>query len=380
MVLGPDVSAIATYCVVSATITAAICCFARILGTSLSLVDRPDGVRKLHANDTPLVGGIALLVPSFAVSIVYLTVMPHATFMIVALIAASLMLVVGLVDDRSGLLPVWRLLFMVFLVFAAFSAEPLFVLHVIRLKMFGFGAAIYLGPFAAIVTALFILGFVNASNMADGISGQLLGSIIIWSFFLARHLGIDTGLPFVALICSAGVTIVFNLRGQLFSGSSGAYAASLFVGLGAIAAYRKAYGAMPADLPLYWFWLPVLDCARLMVSRMLAKRSPFSGDRNHFHHVLQEYVPARYVLPIYLAMLAAPGAAAEINTALASVVLLLCVGGYTALIGARPSARIAPASAASATTFDEVAQPLAQGALRHTVAMASISRPDIAAE
>lgn len=212
-----DVSTIATYCVVSATLTAVISCCAQVFGRVTGLVDRPDGQRKTHEVDTPLIGGLALLVPSFAVSIVYLSLVAHAPFMVTAVAAASLMLIIGLADDLTGISPVWRLLMMMFLVFTTFSIEPIFVLHTLRLGVAGFSSAISLDPVAAPVTALVILGFINASNMADGMNGQLLGSIMIWCLFIALHLGLDTALPFIAVICSAGVTIIFNLRGRLFS-------------------------------------------------------------------------------------------------------------------------------------------------------------------
>lgn len=330
--VGGNISSIATFCVVSATLSAAICCYAKTVGNAIQLLDKPDGVRKLHKEETPLIGGLALLVPSFAVSIIYLTNIVHAPFMAVAVAAAAFTLVVGLIDDRSGLSPVWRLVALTFIVFAAFSAEPLFVLHTLRLGGFTHNIAVSLDPLAAPITAIIILGFVNATNMADGMNGQLLGSVVIWCVFISLHLGIDVGLPFIAVICSALVTITFNLRGRLFSGSSGAYAASVFVALGAIAAYRRAGGALPAEMPAFWFWLPVLDCMRLMVTRMFAGKSPLAGDRNHFHHMLHDYMRMRYALPVYLGLLAAPGAVAEINSARGSVALLICVGIYAAFI------------------------------------------------
>ena len=60
--------------------------------------------------------------------------------------------------------------------------------------------------------------------MADGMNGQLLGSVMIWSAFIIYYLGVDVGVPFIVLICSALVTFIYNLRGRLFAGNSGAYA------------------------------------------------------------------------------------------------------------------------------------------------------------
>ena len=89
---------------------------------------------------------------------------------------------------------------------------------------------------------------------------------------------------------------------------------------------------MPAEVPVFWFWLPVLDCLRLMVNRVLNGRSPFAGDRNHFHHMLMNHMRVRYALIVYLGLLAAPGAAAIVNRDWASAVLLMCIGCYGALL------------------------------------------------
>ncbi len=186
---------------------------------------------------------------------------------------------------------------------------------------------------AAPVTALMLVGFANAVNMADGMNGQLLGSAAIWCGFIAYYVGLAPGLPFVAMMGSAVVAMLFNLRGRLFCGSAGAYGIALFIGLSSIAAYRQTIGDLSADMPVLWFWLPVLDCLRLMASRILAGRSPLSGDRNHFHHILMAAAPVRYALPIYLGLLAAPGVAAILNKKSGAVVLVLAILCYAAIVG-----------------------------------------------
>jgi UDP-GlcNAc:undecaprenyl-phosphate GlcNAc-1-phosphate transferase len=323
---------IAPFCLISALLTAAICRHAEALGRLTRLVDRPDGIRKLHERETPLIGGLALLVPSLGVSAVWLAGFAHAPFMFVAVAAAAVTLIVGVIDDRWGLSPVWRLLALTFVSFTVFSVSPMFVLHAVRIGIFDFSVFFPLGQVAAPVVAFVILGFVNAANMADGMNGQLLGSIAIWSAFIACYLGADAGLPFIAVICSALVTLAYNLRGRLFTGSSGAYAASLLVALGAIAAYRRSDGALPAELPIFWFWLPVLDCVRLMMSRAVAGRSPLAGDRNHFHHMLLEHMRPQAALLVYLGLLAAPGAAALAGWTLGSAVQFVCVGCYATFV------------------------------------------------
>jgi len=318
--------------------------YAHAFGRAAELLDRPDGVLKLHSADTPLIGGLALLLPSLAVSSVYILQYAPGSFMLTAVAAAMVILIVGVFDDRIGLSPVFRLIALALVVFLVFAVEPLLMLRTLRFGLPSANFGVSLSIFAAPITAFMIIGFVNATNMADGMNGQLLGSLLIWSVFISRYLGLDLGMPFFAIICSAAVTLGFNLRGRLFSGSSGAYAGALFIALGTIAAYRNAEGSMAAEEPVYWFWLPVLDCLRLVVTRMLAGKSPFFGDRNHIHHILQEYARWPYALLIYLGLLAAPGVAAMYNDALASIVLLLCIGSYATLVLLRSGVAVGAAS------------------------------------
>lgn len=332
MVVAENISTIATYCVVSVVLTAAICCFARVFGEHAQLIARPDGDRRLHEADTPLIGGLAVLVPVFAVSLIYMTFHTHEFFMQVAIVASAVMLIVGVLDDRLGVSPLWRLVALTFISFVVFSVEPMFVLYSFHFWILHVNWVIQLAPIAAPITALMIVGFVNASNMADGMNGQLLGSVLIWSAFIMGPLGFDAAFPFIALICSTAVALVFNLRGKLFSGSAGAYAASLFVALGAIAAYRQSFPALYAQTPLFWFWLPVLDCLRLFATRMLHGKSPFVGDRNHFHHMLLDVMRPRYALASYLILLGAPGAFAEIGEHWGMVALLSCMTIYGAIV------------------------------------------------
>ena len=47
------------------------------------------------------------------------------------------MLVIGIIDDRANLSPVWRIVALTFIVFTVFSIIPLFVLHTLRFGLFG---------------------------------------------------------------------------------------------------------------------------------------------------------------------------------------------------------------------------------------------------
>jgi UDP-GlcNAc:undecaprenyl-phosphate GlcNAc-1-phosphate transferase len=237
----------------SAGATAAACAFARKMGRALHLTSRPDGIRRLHEGETPLIGGIAVLVPVLAGSLVFAFGGAGEQWMVIVVLTTAAMMVLGFFDDVLDLASGWRFAAITFVIFCAFSLEPSFVLHTLRFQYWRMDLNVPLDPLAAPVTAVIILGFMNAVNMADGMNGQLLGSVIFWSLFIVRRMGVPEGMPYVLLASAAAVALSFNLRGKLFSGSVGAYGLSAFIALGAIAAYHNTHAPMHAVTPVCLF-------------------------------------------------------------------------------------------------------------------------------
>lgn len=82
------------------------------------------------------------------------------------------------------------------------------------------------------------------------------------------------------------------------------------IGVLAVYIYSVGFTTLPADVVALWFLVPVVDCLRLMVTRVLAGRSPFNSDRNHLHHILNDMMPWRWALIFYLLLVALPAALA----------------------------------------------------------------------
>ena len=319
-------------CLAAALISWLICTNALVIGTKRGLIDRPDGIRKLHYGAVPLLGGFAVIVPFLIVAVSYMLLVQAEPTLGVAAACMAATVVVGYLDDHRGMNVRNRLLALCAIVGAACLLDSEFVLHTLRLNFVRL--QISLDPFATLATIFIVVGFVNAANLADGINGQLLGSIMVWCAFLLIYMPYERT-PFLALLASVAVALVFNLRGKLFSGSVGSYALPMFIGLSTIALYRRAGGAFHAELPVYWFWLPVVDCMRLFAWRALNRRSPFSADRNHIHHLLMSLTGNRLAAPLYLLLLAVPGVVAIYNEPFALVALVLCLITYAALLSAK---------------------------------------------
>src|ERR1700741_259758 len=90
----------------------AICLNARWIGTALSVMDVPDTDRKRHAEPTPLVGGIAIIVPVMLWQAGELLLFPTGDFLIqkVLLLCGAGAAVMGFIDDQTPTYPAVRLL------------------------------------------------------------------------------------------------------------------------------------------------------------------------------------------------------------------------------------------------------------------------------
>jgi UDP-GlcNAc:undecaprenyl-phosphate GlcNAc-1-phosphate transferase len=93
------------------------------------------------------------------------------------------------------------------------------------------------------------------------------------------------------------ITLLYNLRGRLFLGDCGAFAIAFVVGLLAVRCHHL--GRLPLETALVWFYIPVLDCLRLIPLRLRRHRSPFKPDREHFHYRLSARTGENWAIAIY---------------------------------------------------------------------------------
>jgi UDP-GlcNAc:undecaprenyl-phosphate GlcNAc-1-phosphate transferase len=284
--------------------TLLMCLVAAPLGRALGVLDRPDGVRKLHARETPMVGGLAVMLPTLAAAAV-LAVSDFAPFFLVFLGVVLTGTVLGFMDDRRHIPALLRLGVAVAAVLALISAVPGLRVDVLA---FGFlSDLVLLGPIlASAFTVLCLVGLQNAVNMADGKNGLVPGMALIWCLILLAHAPAPI-VPLLGVLATClAVVLAFNVTGRLFLGDAGTYGISFAIGIAALYVYSVNFASFRAETAALLFLVPVVDTLRLMVVRTLAGRSPFASDRCHFHHILLELMPWHWGLAVYLGLVAIP--------------------------------------------------------------------------
>jgi UDP-GlcNAc:undecaprenyl-phosphate GlcNAc-1-phosphate transferase len=297
--------------------------FIRRLSLRLGWVDHPSD-RKVHPRPTPTAGGLAIflgvaagigvshLVPVLA-GLHETTSDPDA-----ALLAALVIVIVGLLDDTRDVSPLGKLAGQVL-------AAGILVLFGVQLLYFYFPGqgTVVLDPSLGVpLTVLWVVAMVNAVNLVDGLDGLAAGMVAIGAaaFFLYmfRAPG-SSGDPTTAALLSAvvaGAAIGFlpwNFHpAKIFMGDSGAMLLGLMMGVATVSGVgRNAYGptggdlaaiAIPVAVPLLVLAVPLLDVLLAIVRRMRRGLGISHADKEHIHHRLLDigHTHRQAVLLMYL--------------------------------------------------------------------------------
>jgi len=305
--------------VVAAVSTLLICLNAETIGNRLRIMDRPDNRRKRHAKDTPLVGGVAILLPSLIWATGALMtglVADSGTLAALTLCAAGVGLI-GFADDQASMAPLTRIFFLLVFLALAFFIDP----HLIspRLNWGSFQPTPIPAWAYCVLLAITTVGIVNAVNMADGQNGLVPSMFVVWALCLT--LVGDPVVSQAALVLAflSLIVLLFNLRALLFLGDCGSYGVTFLFGL--LTMLSHAEGRVSIETATVWFFIPVVDCLRLIVTRSLQGRSPMAPDTDHFHHRLQAKLGDSYGLVAYICSVAG----CSIISALAPQFALVCL-------------------------------------------------------
>lgn len=280
-----------------------LCLNARALGEKLCVMARPDGRRKTHSRATPQTGGISILA-GFSLWLAGGVIAPQIVenqLMLTLLIAVGGLGVIGFIDDRHEIPPMPRIMMLLVFAATAFALDPELISQTLNWRSIGnipISAPVYL-----VLMAVTSVGLVNAVNMADGQNGLVGGMFVVWT---ANLMLVTTGtLALMAgMLCALCVVfLAFNLNGKMFLGDCGSYGVTFAIGLMTTLAHARK--EVPLETVIVWFFIPVADCLRLMITRKLQGRSPFEGGRDHFHHRLIDAMGPRRSAAAYVAAVAA---------------------------------------------------------------------------
>jgi UDP-GlcNAc:undecaprenyl-phosphate/decaprenyl-phosphate GlcNAc-1-phosphate transferase len=260
------------------------------------LIDSP-GVRKVHNEPVPSLGGIGIFVGFLLTGCLF---WPGAqvvnAYELASVVSACLVIFfLGVKDDTVGVGPANKFLMQVF------AAGIVVFKHGLIIFSFYSLFGLYTVPSALTVTTtcLTIILIINAYNLIDGIDGlsALLGffsmSVFGAYFFITGEPGFS--ILAASMIGSLAAFYYYNrYPAKVFMGDTG----SLLLGL-VNAIFALKFMVIAADsgngilvaangpiLSMAILFVPLFDAMRVFSSRILRGRSPFTAEKNHIHHIL----------------------------------------------------------------------------------------------
>lgn len=259
------------------------------------LFDSTESYRKSHRIQISRLGGVAIFC-SFTITILlFATTVKYqeANFLITSCIV---LFGLGLKDDLYGVSPSTKFLLQMIV------AIILVVLGDFRLSslygvFFLWEVNVVWGGLFSILLIIFVN---NAFNLIDGIDGLAgtIGVISALSFGIFFAIGNELPYAFIAFAMTGAIAgfLVFNYSpAKIFMGDTGALLIGLVLVVLAIKfiELNKIGGIPDPDfysapaIAVAVLLVPVFDSLRIFIIRILHKKSPFTGDRNHLHHRLQ---------------------------------------------------------------------------------------------
>jgi UDP-N-acetylmuramyl pentapeptide phosphotransferase/UDP-N-acetylglucosamine-1-phosphate transferase len=255
------------------------------------LYDVPDE-RKIHATPIPSLGGLGIFAGFVMASLLIISFSRAGEFQY--FIGASLVIFfLGLKDDILDISAVKKFIGQVLAAFLIIYKGGVQIQ-----SMHGFLGVHELPEMMSLLLTYFtVIVVINSFNLIDGVDGLagslgLMATCLLGLYFLKIEQSPYAILSF-SLAGSIAAFLIFNFQpARIFMGDTG----SLLIGLVSAILIIKFINVSSVNTnfpitasPAIGFsilMIPLLDTLRVFAIRILNRRSPFSPDRNHVHHIL----------------------------------------------------------------------------------------------
>ncbi len=262
------------------------------------LMDEPNK-RSSHKRITPTLGGV-----SFFYTLIFALFFMHnwdnydeAIYIIPGL---TILFMIGLKDDLVVLSPYTKLVAQLIAVVFIISNES-FTINSLNGFLGIYEIPIYIYYFVA---GFMMVTIINAYNLIDGIDGlaAIVGIVILIIYTTIFYITEEYFYVLVSLTLNGSLIafLSFNLSSskKIFMGDTGSLIVGFIISiltLKFLALSPESYDSLPfllENVPIIAISIlivPLFDTARVFTIRVANKRSPFSPDRNHTHHILIDY-------------------------------------------------------------------------------------------
>lgn len=279
----------------AAAIAYAISPWVTRLAVHIGAIDLPDP-RKIHHQPTPRLGGLGIIVAVAIVLLVSPLVFGKAWGISPSLAGGLLfgllpIVIVSLFDDVR---PVPARIKFLCHIGGAVGAVMLGIslperVHVLEYEL-------WIGPLAAPISVLWLVGITNAFNIIDGLDGLAAGLAFIAAVAVSAVLvtGGQTPAAILPLALAGAIAgfLPYNLYpARIFLGDTGATAVGFALGVVALKGGAMMSAGFAAATPMLIMGLPLADTLVAIARRLIHLTEHkgggvFQPDRNHVHHRL----------------------------------------------------------------------------------------------
>ena len=283
---------------VAAAVTPLTARLARLVGA----VDRPKA-RGLGKGETPLLGGIAMLIAVLVASVAFLEFGPVVEDRLRGILLGAIAIAtVGALDDRFELPPVVKLAGQI-----GAAAIPVSAGVEVTNITLPFLGAIDFGDAGGPLTVAGLVIVMNVVNLSDGVDGLAAGVCAISAIaFAIIAFDLERGYAGVLAAITAGAAAGFLIHNfhpaSVFMGDCGSNLLGLLLGCIAVEGAVKTQAVLALVFPLVVLAVPFLDTTFVVLKRMKYRRPIYAADANHFHHRLSRigFSQRRTVAYLYL--------------------------------------------------------------------------------
>ncbi len=277
---------------------------ARTAALRFGVVDHPDGRLKNQKEPVPYLGGLAIYLGVLIPLCLFYT---FDTRLLAILLAGTLVLLIGLIDDFGVLTPAAKFIGQVIAAIVLVKGDVL-----IRIQS--------LPPsWNFILTVLWLVGMANALNIIDIMDGLAAG-IALCSSICLFVVAVLNGHSMIAIFT---ISVVGSLAGfipynfkpaKIYMGDTGSMFLGLTLGALSIIGDYSQFNRLAFFNPLIIFGVAIFDTIFVMILRVVKGRSPFLGSPDHFAIRLQRKGwPVKRIVLLSYAMALVLGALALLN-------------------------------------------------------------------
>lgn len=262
------------------------------VANSKKLYDVPDA-RKIHDAPIPSLGGLGIFA-GFMMAALTVVNFAEGTGFQYFVAACFVIFFLGLKDDILDITPIKKFIGQVGAAFLIIYKGNIQIQ-----SMHGFLGIEQLPPlFSLVFTYLTVIVIINSFNLIDGVDG-LAGSLALMAVTVFGLYFYEVNMmPYAILaFATAGSLIaflIFNFQpAKIFMGDTGSLLLGLinailvikFINVADLPDVKVPVSSAPA-VGFAILMIPLLDTLRVFGIRIGHRRSPFSPDRNHIHHLL----------------------------------------------------------------------------------------------